>query len=62
VESEQKIPVIPVHSEGFRGTKKDGYKAACEALFRLIGQDESSPVSPGASISWETSTWRVRPG
>src|SRR5512145_600861 len=35
VEAEQGIPVIPVHSEGFRGTKKDGYKAACEALFRL---------------------------
>jgi nitrogenase molybdenum-cofactor synthesis protein NifE len=46
VESEQKIPVIPVHSEGFRGTKKDGYKAACEALFRLIGEDETTPLSP----------------
>ncbi|MCW8965057.1 MAG: nitrogenase iron-molybdenum cofactor biosynthesis protein NifE, partial [Candidatus Pacearchaeota archaeon] len=31
------IPVIPVHSEGFKGTKKDGYKAACTALLRLIG-------------------------
>lgn len=31
------IPVIPVHSEGFKGTKKDGYRAACEALMRLIG-------------------------
>ncbi len=30
------IPVIPVHSEGFKGTKKDGYKAACNALSRLI--------------------------
>lgn len=30
------IPVIPVHSEGFKGTKKDGYKAACDALFNLV--------------------------
>jgi nitrogenase molybdenum-cofactor synthesis protein NifE len=40
------IPVIPVHSEGFKGTKKDGYKAACEALFTLTGKDNESPVSP----------------
>ena len=37
--SEKKgIPVLPVHSEGFKGTKKDGYKAACHALFKLIGR------------------------
>ena len=46
VASEQGIPVIPVHSEGFRGTKKDGYKAACEALFTLVGQDSAATVSP----------------
>jgi nitrogenase molybdenum-cofactor synthesis protein NifE len=40
------LPVIPVHSEGFKGTKKDGYKAACEAAFKLTGKDEASPVSP----------------
>jgi nitrogenase molybdenum-cofactor synthesis protein NifE len=34
---EEGIPVIPVHSEGFKGTKKDGYRAACSALMRLIG-------------------------
>jgi nitrogenase molybdenum-cofactor synthesis protein NifE len=33
------IPVLPVHSEGFKGTKKDGYKAACDALFKLIDQN-----------------------
>ena len=33
------IPVLPVHSEGFKGTKKDGYKAACDALFQLIELD-----------------------
>lgn len=39
VSLEQGIPVIPVHSEGFKGTKKDGYKAACDALMKLIGTD-----------------------
>jgi nitrogenase molybdenum-cofactor synthesis protein NifE len=38
------IPVIPVHSEGFKGTKKDGYKAACEAVFNLTGKDDTTPV------------------
>jgi nitrogenase molybdenum-cofactor synthesis protein NifE len=37
LEREKGIPVIPVHSEGFKGTKKDGYKAACNAIFKLIG-------------------------
>ena len=37
VAEKQGIPVIPVHSEGFRGTKKDGYRAACEAIFQIIG-------------------------
>jgi nitrogenase molybdenum-cofactor synthesis protein NifE len=37
VASERGIPVLPVGCEGFRGTKKDGYKAACEAVFKLIG-------------------------
>lgn len=36
VAEKKKIPVMPVHSEGFKGTKKDGYKAACDALFKLI--------------------------
>lgn len=31
------LPVIAVQSEGFKGTKKDGYRAACEALLGLIG-------------------------
>ena len=48
VEKEQSIPVLPVHSEGFKGTKKDGYRAACEALCRLIGKDDTSSVSPQA--------------
>lgn len=40
------IPVLPVHSEGFKGTKKDGYRAACEAVYQLIGTGDVSSVSP----------------
>jgi nitrogenase molybdenum-cofactor synthesis protein NifE len=50
VQREQAIPVIPVHSEGFKGTKKDGYRAACEALFTLTGKDDAGEVS-GHSIN-----------
>jgi nitrogenase molybdenum-cofactor synthesis protein NifE len=46
-EREWGIQVIPVHSEGFKGTKKDGYRAACEAIFALTGKDDNAaPVSP----------------
>jgi nitrogenase molybdenum-cofactor synthesis protein NifE len=38
VSKETGIPVIAVHSEGFKGTKKDGYKAACDALAALMGK------------------------
>ncbi len=40
------IPVLPVHSEGFKGTKKDGYKAACDALFQLIGTGSTDGIGP----------------
>lgn len=39
------IPVLPVHSEGFKGTKKDGYKAACHALFKLTGRGSTEGIS-----------------
>ncbi len=45
VARERGIPVLPVHSEGFKGTKKDGYRAACEAAFKLTGKDNETPVS-----------------
>ncbi|MGK7396582.1 MAG: nitrogenase iron-molybdenum cofactor biosynthesis protein NifE [Candidatus Cyclobacteriaceae bacterium M3_2C_046] len=45
------IPVIPVHSEGFKGTKKDGYAAACEAIFKLIGTIPAAPRSVPHSIN-----------
>ncbi len=46
VQEKTRIPVLPVHSEGFKGTKKDGYKAACDALFKLVGRDPSPEVPP----------------
>jgi nitrogenase molybdenum-cofactor synthesis protein NifE len=46
VEAEKGLPVLPVHSEGFKGTKKDGYQAACEALFQLVGTGATDGISP----------------
>ncbi len=40
VTREKGIDVIPVMSEGFNGTKKDGYKIACEALSKLVGTNK----------------------
>jgi nitrogenase molybdenum-cofactor synthesis protein NifE len=39
------VPVIPVKSEGFRGNKNEGYKAACNALLELIGTGDYEPKS-----------------
>ncbi|WP_306547730.1 nitrogenase component 1, partial [Desulfobulbus sp.] len=45
IEAEYNIPVIPVKSEGFKGNKRAGYQAACDALFRLIGNGDTSSIS-----------------
>jgi len=45
VSDKTEIPVLGVHSEGFKGTKKDGYRAACEALYKLVGTGDISRVS-----------------
>ena len=37
MEKEKNIPVIPVQAPGFQGSKKDGYRVACEALSKLVG-------------------------
>jgi nitrogenase molybdenum-cofactor synthesis protein NifE len=50
VEKEKNIPVLPVNSEGFKGSKKDGYKAACDALGKLVGTLEDDNV-PAHSIN-----------
>jgi nitrogenase molybdenum-cofactor synthesis protein NifE len=46
VEAEKDIPVIPVQSEGFKGNKREGYNAACKAMFRLVGTGDTSDISP----------------
>lgn len=40
------LPVIPVESPGFSGTKKDGYRAACDAIYQLVGTGDPSGIGP----------------
>lgn len=65
VEKHAGIPVIPVNSEGFKGTKKDGYKAACEAVYRLVGTGDTSNISPHSinilgDFNLAGETWIIR--
>src|SRR3990172_12668701 len=46
VQQEKGIPVIPVQSEGFKGNKREGYKAACDSLERLVGTGSPEGISP----------------
>ncbi len=50
VSHETGIPVIPVHAPGFQGTKKDGYKVACDALTKLVGTKEEDVPSRSINI------------
>lgn len=45
-QEELNLPIIPVMSEGFKGNKKLGYKAACHALSALIGTKEHATANP----------------
>jgi nitrogenase molybdenum-cofactor synthesis protein NifE len=59
------IPVLPVHSEGFKGTKKDGYRAACEALYHLVGTGDTSGIGPHSvnilgDFNLAGETWIIR--
>ena len=65
VAAEKGMPVLPVHSEGFKGTKKDGYQAACAALFQLVGTGSTDGITPTSlnilgdfNIAGET--WLIR--
>ncbi|MDR1806692.1 MAG: hypothetical protein LBR33_02040, partial [Propionibacteriaceae bacterium] len=40
------VPCIPVQSEGFQGSKRQGYDAACDALMRLIGTGATDGLPP----------------
>jgi nitrogenase molybdenum-cofactor synthesis protein NifE len=46
VQAAKGIPVIPVLSEGFKGNKRDGYAAACRAMFSLVGSGDTAGISP----------------
>jgi len=46
VSREKGIPVLAVNSEGFKGTKKDGYKAACDTLAALMGKESVTDIPP----------------
>jgi nitrogenase molybdenum-cofactor synthesis protein NifE len=46
----EKIKNIPVQAPGFQGSKKDGYKVACESIFKLVGT-KNKPYTPAKSIN-----------
>jgi nitrogenase molybdenum-cofactor synthesis protein NifE len=65
VSLEKGIPVLPVHSEGFKGTKKDGYRAACDALLQIVGTGPTEEVSPLSinilgDFNLAGETWMIR--
>ena len=65
VSAEKGIPVLPVHSEGFKGTKKDGYRAACDALATLVGTGPTAGIAPQSinilgEFNLAGETWMIR--
>jgi nitrogenase molybdenum-cofactor synthesis protein NifE len=65
VAAEKGIPVLPVHSEGFKGTKKDGYRAACDALGSLVGTGSLEGIGPRSinilgDFNLAGETWMIR--
>lgn len=65
VAAEKGIPVLPVQSEGFKGNKRAGYKAACNAMFRLIGNGDTAGISPHSinilgDFNLAGETWLIR--
>jgi len=46
IEKDVSIPVIAVKSEGFKGNKRAGYSAACQALDKLVGTGDTTGISP----------------
>jgi len=48
VAREKGIPVLPVQSEGFKGNKRAGYQAACQAMFRLVGTGDLAGIGPAS--------------
>ena len=59
------LPVLPVQSEGFKGTKKDGYRAACEALGQLVGTGSTEGIGKASinilgDFNLAGETWMIR--
>lgn len=50
VSEEKSIPVLPVQSEGFKGNKRAGYAAACNAMRQLVGTGDTTAI-PRHSIN-----------
>lgn len=46
------IEVIPVQSSGFIGNKSAGYRAACDALLRLIGPENRKKIKKRKCINY----------
>ena len=44
VSADKGIPVLPVQSEGFKGNKRAGYEAACNAMARLVGTGDTAGI------------------
>jgi nitrogenase molybdenum-cofactor synthesis protein NifE len=65
VAAEKGIPVLPVHSEGFKGTKKDGYRAACDAIATLVGTGSTAGIGKHCinilgDFNLAGETWMIR--
>ena len=65
VEQERGLPVLPISSEGFRGTKKDGYAAACGGLAKLVGTGSTEGIGPHSinilgDFNLAGETWMIR--
>ena len=45
LEEKKGIPVLPVMSEGFKGNKRAGYEAACNAMSKLVGTGSTEGIS-----------------
>jgi nitrogenase molybdenum-cofactor synthesis protein NifE len=65
VEAECGIPVLPIHSEGFKGTKKDGYQAACEGIAKIVGTSSTEGIGKHSinilgDFNLAGETWMIR--
>jgi nitrogenase molybdenum-cofactor synthesis protein NifE len=64
-EAECGIPVLPIECEGFKGTKRDGYQAACHGLSQLIGTGSTEGIGKRSinilgDFNLAGETWMIR--